>query len=133
MSEFDPNGTNPHLPGAKLDGGKIRADLLLDFKNALKEVAKVSTFGANKYTEGGWITVPEGEKRYKAALLRHLFEDGTDPDSGLDHFAHLAWNALAVLELKIRRERDNETKPDDPYLSHTNWVRHISKANPRAD
>lgn len=129
MSEFDPNGTSPHALGAKLDGGKIRADLLLDFRHALKEVAKVSTFGAKKYTEGGWITVPEGEKRYMAALLRHLFEDGVDPDSELDHLAHLAWNALAILELKMRREKEHETKPSNPYLNNSNWVRYISQAH----
>ena len=108
MTEIDPYGADPHAPGAKLDGGKVRADLLLDFSKALKEVAKVSTFGAQKYTEGGWITVPNGAKRYKAALLRHLLEDGVDPDSNLDHLAHVAWNALAILELTLR-DRDEQT------------------------
>lgn len=29
--EFDPTGTDAHAPGAKLDGGKCKAGVLLDF------------------------------------------------------------------------------------------------------
>lgn len=100
--ENDPYGRPPDQPGAKLDKGKVRADLLLDFRNALKAAAKISTFGADKYTEGGWITVPQGEKRYRAALIRHLLEDGLDPESGMPHTWHALWNLLAVVELELR-------------------------------
>lgn len=94
-----------HTPGAKDDKQKIQADLLLDFRRALAAVAEVSTFGAQKYTRGGWLTVPDGQCRYTAALIRHLLAaDDTDKESGLRHAAHTAWNALAVLELKLREE-----------------------------
>jgi hypothetical protein len=38
-------------------------------------------------------------------MLRHVF-DGTirDPESGLLHAAHAAWNALARLELALRKQ-----------------------------
>ena len=94
---------NPHEPGAKLDHDKPRCSLVLGaFAPALIEVAKVGTYGAKKYTEHGWKLVPNGIERYKDALYRHLLaEELIDPDSGLPHMAHVAWNALAVLTLQI--------------------------------
>ena len=110
MSEVDPNGLNQHEKGAKLDHGKPDASLLLMFGKALEEVAQVGTFGARKYTRGGWQAVPDGETRYTAALLRHLFKENyekVDTDSGLLHAAHAAWNALARLDLMLREEEEN--------------------------
>lgn len=106
-SEKDPSGRDPHTPGAKLDHGKVRAGLVLGgFAAALVEVAKVGTFGAAKYSDDGWRSVPDGERRYTDALLRHLLADlggeEDDADSGLSHAAHCAWNALARLELALR-------------------------------
>ena len=106
-NEVDPNGKSAHDKGSKLDAGKNRLDLVLgEFTRALQEVGKVGTFGANKYTDNGWIEVPNGQSRYADALLRHYFKskmgEEIDPDSDLDHLAHLAWNALAILELKLR-------------------------------
>lgn len=102
--ETDPTGRGPHDLGAKLDGGKIRADLLLDFRHALKAVAEVATHGAEKYAPGSWLHVPDGEVRYRAARMRHQLEEGNDAMSGLPHLAHEAWNLLAELELRIRNE-----------------------------
>lgn len=105
--ERDPNGKDPHAPGAKLDAGKVKAGLLADFALALTEVAKVGTFGAEKYTRGGWQEVPNAVERYSDAMWRHLLKarhETNDPDSGLTHLSHAAWNALAVLELIKRGE-----------------------------
>lgn len=105
LTEQDPNGIPPGAPGAKLDAGKPDASLLLDFGKALMAVAEVGTFGARKYSRGGWQHVENGQERYTAALLRHLMQgEGEDPDSGLLHDAHAAWNALARLELRLRRD-----------------------------
>jgi hypothetical protein len=105
--ENDPTGRNPHEAGAKLDAGKLRAGLVLgDFSRALTEVCAVGTFGANKYTPHGWLSVPDAQQRYTDAMMRHWLKDQTgevvDPDSGLSHKAHFAWNALAILELTLR-------------------------------
>ena len=105
----DPNGIDQHAPGAKLDNGKPRHGLVLgSFANALTEVAKVGTFGANKYSDNGWLSVPNGLARYTDAMLRHHFAEAggeeLDEDSGLQHAAHRAWNALAVLELMLREK-----------------------------
>lgn len=105
--ETDPNGKTPNEPGAKLDAGKNRIGLVLfGFARALQEVGKVGTYGANKYTDNGWTEVPDGERRYTDALLRHLLSEAAgeehDPDTGLRHAAHAAWNALARLDLALR-------------------------------
>lgn len=110
MSEVDPNGLGQHTHGAKLDAGKPDASLLLMFGKALAAVAQVGTFGAEKYSRGGWQGVVDGEQRYTAAMLRHLLKEhyeSTDADSGLLHAAHAAWNALARLDLMLREERDD--------------------------
>lgn len=98
-----------HVPGAKDDKAKPMAGVLLDFSRALQTVVEVGTYGAKKYTRTGWATVPEGSQRYTDALVRHLLAidvapDGLDPETGLPHLAHVAWNALAVLELQARRK-----------------------------
>jgi len=99
-----------HSPGAKLDNEKPMLDLVLgDFARALQEVGKVGTMGARKYSEHGWLSVDRGETRYLSAGLRHYFfyreGEEIDPESGLSHLAHSAWNALAVLELYLRNNK----------------------------
>ena len=91
--------------GMKFDSDKPELDLLLDFGLAFQEVGKVATYGANKYAPGNWLFVEKADRRYMAALLRHLMQsniDAIDKETGIDHLAHVAWNALAVLELKLR-------------------------------
>lgn len=106
--EVDPSGKGAHEAGAKLDAGKIYGSLLDDFSLALMAVAEVGTFGANKYSRGGWQSVPNGAQRYRDAMWRHLLKErheGCDGDSGLMHIAHRAWNALAELELVLREAK----------------------------
>ena len=81
--------------GIKLDQGKPRASLVVHgFARALLSVSEVATFGAEKYTANGWVSVPNGLERYTDAMYRHL----------LAHAAHAAWCALARLELMLRDE-----------------------------
>lgn len=110
--EHDPTGRAPTEPGAKLDAGKNRIGLMVTgFADALTAVAQVTTFGAQKYTPGGWRTVPDGIDRYTDALYRHLLAAGRgeaiDPDSGLPHLAQAAWNCLAVLQLTLIADSDD--------------------------
>ena len=99
--------------GVKYDAGKPRYGLVLGgFPRALERVVQVGTFGANKYNADGWLTVDDGHARYTDAMLRHHFAEAggeeLDGESGMLHAAHRAWNALAVLELKlIELEKNN--------------------------
>jgi hypothetical protein len=106
--ESDPNGLSAHTPGAKLDAGKTRVALIFnDMPRALLAVAAVATYGAAKYTEGGWLLVDNGIARYTDAQDRHRLKEGIeshDDESNLLHAAHGAWNALARLELILREQ-----------------------------
>ena len=103
-------GLGAHDPGAKLDAGKPRVGLMLSgFPRALLKVAEVTTFGALKYSDNGWQQVDGGVSRYDDAKGRHLlygYIEDIDADSGLEHLAQDAWNALAKLELKLREEEN---------------------------
>jgi hypothetical protein len=106
-----------HSPGAKADDGKPDLDLVLgDFARALEVVGEIGTAGAKKYSEHGWLSVPNGIRRYLSAGWRHVlkFRRGEiyDYDSKQLHLGHAAWNALAVLELYLR-EQDGKRKTID--------------------
>lgn len=111
MSEHDPNGRSAHEAGSKLDAGKppIMRGVVQYFPRALEAVATVSEYGARKYTWGGWESVPDGVARYSDAMGRHIVDetiDGPiDPETGLLHAAQTAWNALARLELMLRKNQ----------------------------
>lgn len=127
--ERDPAGLPPHAPGAKLDGEKVMAELTLDgFSRALLAVAEVSTYGAKKYSPGGWQHVDDGQTRYRRAGDRHRLARGHEPydlESGLLHLAHEAWNRLAELELMLRADAVDRAIPDlDPGSSTSPAGRH---------
>lgn len=101
-----------HQPGAKVDQGKVRMHLITGgMARAITEIAKVATFGANKYTDGGWVVVPDGFRRYEDAQQRHAatrhMGETHDPESDLPHLAHEAWNAVAKLDLYLRDQENN--------------------------
>lgn len=127
--ERDPAGLPPHAPGAKLDGEKVMAELTLDgFSRALLAVAEVSTYGAKKYSPGGWQHVEDGQTRYRRAGDRHRLARGHEPydlESGLLHLAHEVWNRLAELELMLRADAVDRAIPDlDPGSATSPAGRH---------
>ena len=87
--------------GIKYDADKPRvAEMVIDFGDAMLELSKVWSFGADKYDKSNWKFVENGKDRYTNALLRHLIAEGTnqyDDESKLLHATHVAWNALARL------------------------------------
>ena len=96
--------------GMKFDAGKPRWSLLMrGFAQSLAALVRVLTFGANKYAAHSWRTVPNGEERYRDALYRHLaaIEAGEtcDPESGESHYAHAAFNILALHELELQNDQ----------------------------
>lgn len=104
------------LKGIKHDHGKPRPDLILHtMARAVLEVSKVAAFGAEKYDDDNWLLVDGANRRYADAKARHMLQgaiESHDKESGLLHAAHEAWNALALLELKLR-ERLGEVSADD--------------------
>ena len=108
LAEAFHNRRQSRSGGMKFDAGKPMAGLMVsDFANALLAVSEVTTFGAKKYAPRSWMTVPNARDRYNDALHRHLLMaaagEKQDQESKLLHAAHVAWNALALLELEIRK------------------------------
>lgn len=89
--------------GVKHDQDKPHMNLLLqEIPNALVEVSKALRMGELKYGRENWKKVDNLEDRYLAALLRHLVAiqmgEKQDKESGLSHLAHVAVNALFLLD-----------------------------------
>ena len=86
--------------------GKLRWDLLP--LEEIEDIVKVYTEGAKKYSDNSWQNLDNGYQRYKAALLRHLLEyekgNKIDEDTGCQHLAQVAWNAIALLWLDKHRK-----------------------------
>lgn len=83
------------------------------FLRALTEVWRVSMFGAQKHGANNWQSArPDGMHYYEDALWRHWIErrlgEVRAEDSGCYHLAHMAWNALMLLEMELR----GVTNPD---------------------
>lgn len=104
-----------YIEGLKYDTGKNRMGLVLEgFSNALWEVGKVGSFGANKYGENNWMYLDNAKSRYKDALFRHLFQymqgKDLDEESGLKHLSHACWNCLALLKFELDSNIEFGTK-----------------------
>lgn len=86
--------------GRKYDSGKPEFSLLPPW--ALESVAKVLTFGAEKYDIDNWKHVSNGEYRYRNAALRHINDyvkgEKTDPESGCNHLAHAICCLMFILD-----------------------------------
>ncbi|WP_334166789.1 dATP/dGTP diphosphohydrolase domain-containing protein [Achromobacter mucicolens] len=97
--------TAPSL-GAKHDAGKPRWSLLrFGMARAMAGIVDVLTFGAAKYDDHSWRSVPEGIDRYWSAMERHMNEVALhgplarDEESGLLHIDHINTNGLFLAEL----------------------------------
>lgn len=84
--------------GRKDDKDKLRFDLISPF--ALEEIAKVLSFGANKYGDRNWEKGLSYD-RLLGAMYRHInaFQQGNiiDSDNGCHHMASVAFCAMAIL------------------------------------
>ena len=102
IEEFAGN-TKEKTEGKKYDRGKPKVDLIPSA--ALLEVAKVMTFGAEKYGDHNWRSGMDWS-RYTAAALRHIlaYNDGEDNDkeSGINHIAHAIAGLMMLLEYNVK-------------------------------
>jgi len=90
--------------GKKFDCDKLKVHLLYKtLVEPLEDVAKVLTFGADKYGEDNWQNLDNGFDRYYAAFIRHtnarVKGETLDPESGLPHLAHAACCLLFMMFL----------------------------------
>lgn len=116
----------------KHDADKPNMEMFVSyFPRALLAAARPGMYGAEKYVRDGWGDVPDGERRYLAAALRHLLAVmsgqifDTDPLTArtldgkdllhwagkLRHDDQAMWNIAAWRELRARREeRDGKAE-----------------------
>lgn len=94
--------------GVKLNKNKPQLSLLFrQFPKALEAIVKCSEYGHEKYKETdqdylNYQRVKGGSQTYADAGLRHRLQQGNDLESKLPHQFHVAWNALAELELWMK-------------------------------
>jgi len=90
----------------RFNEGKAELSYLIDFPNAMRGLASVASFGAEKYKRDNW---KKGlySNQIIDSLLRHLTSlkagEVEDPESGLLHTSHIAWNAFALAEMMQTR------------------------------
>lgn len=98
--------------GVKHDQGKDLWHLLP--VDSTREIVRVLTFGAKKYTERNWENGLLYSRPY-SALLRHLtaWWDGEDkdPETGLSHLAHAGCCVLFLLSYEVRQMRSLDNRP----------------------
>jgi hypothetical protein len=95
----------PEVRGIKFDGDK--PDYSLMPAASMDEMVKVLSMGAKKYDRENWRKLENGEDRYFAAAMRHLWAirmgEEIDSESGLPHAAHAAVNCVLLNEI-IRKK-----------------------------
>ena len=110
------------MDGVKYDGEKPKMHLLPP--KAINEVAKVLTFGAQKYDEENWRKLEDLQSRYSSGALRHIFahldSENLDPESGLSHLAHAICCLLFKLEIELENAKIEEEDPREADITeHT--------------
>ena len=102
--------------GKKTNKDKSQLSLLFkQFPQALEAIVKCSEYGHEKYKETdadylNYQRVDGGSKTYADSGLRHRLEQGNDLESGLPHQYHVAWNALAELQLWVMENNSTNFK-----------------------
>ncbi len=95
----------------KFDNEKLRWDLL-DYE-FIEKIVEVLTFGAKKYSENSWQSVPNAKKRYFAALLRHIVAwrkgEIKDKESNIEHLAHAACNLMFLYFFDKEEKNENNS------------------------
>lgn len=108
--------------GNRYNDGKLRYDFVAP--SLIEAVAKVGMAGAQKYAEDNWLKGMPYRTSYQS-IMRHLQSwwqgEDLDPETGLPHLWHLAWNAMALVEMERRlKGGDLRLSPLDidnrPYL-----------------
>jgi hypothetical protein len=83
----------------------------------LRPLIRVAQYGEGKYETFNYLKGGE-QSQYLDCMKRHLdafecpYDDDNDAESGINHLAHVAWNALvAIYMLEHYPEMDDRFKP----------------------
>lgn len=98
-------------PAKNFDAGKLRYDLIPP--DALRELAKVYTVGAEKYGERNWEKGMSWGRAF-GSLLRHVWDwfggIEADHEDGLHPLAHAAFRVFQLLAYSMRKV-GNDDRP----------------------
>lgn len=99
------------MNGIKNDDNKLPYSVVLtkQFPLAIKSIIARSEYGHKKYIDSdkdymNFKRIPNAEERYFNAMGRHFFNDGEKDETEIDHLTALAWNTLALLQLKLEKK-----------------------------
>ncbi len=99
---------------AKYQKPSVTRGVIRRFPRSLLYLAEVSAFGTRKHKvpldDKGFLDVPDAEMVYLDALGRHLCQEAiggphNSDDDFLLHAGQAAWNALARLEVLLRKQK----------------------------
>lgn len=97
------------MTGIKHDSEK--PDYSLIPPNALEDVVKVLTYGAQKYDRNNWQHLEDLNNRYFAAAQRHMWAlkrgETTDDETGIHHAAHAICCMMFLLEFFYLQNEQN--------------------------
>lgn len=102
--------------GKKYDSNKpMTGTVLRVFPQAMNAIGACIRFGTTKYPDpNNWKKNTNALVRYNDSLVRHLTKHflgkELDEETGLPHLAHVAWNALAILELYLMEHPEEAYK-----------------------
>lgn len=103
----------PNIGGIKLDNGKLRYDLMP--ADVMEEVAKVYTFGANKYGDRNWENGLAYHRPYGAAH-RHMASwwmgENLDRETNIHHLAHAICELEFLLAFELRKMKQLDDRPN---------------------
>ena len=85
--------------------------------SAMEPVIRVYMFGKKKYAKDNWRKGMAWSRAFNSAM-RHLTTwwegEDNDPESGLSHLAHAAWNVITLLAyLKLHPNKDDRQGSDE--------------------
>lgn len=89
----------------KFDSNKTRYSLL--YWPFIRGLAKVLEYGAKLYGENSWKGLPDANRRYLDAAIRHLMDSEKDLDyeSGLDHLLHAGCNIMFLYYMRNKEKK----------------------------
>lgn len=100
--------------GKKYDSNKSMVGTLCRvFPRALLGIGQCIEFGTHKYPKpDNWKLVDGAFTRYQDSMMRHYLKflagQEKDGETNLLHLKHMAWNALAILELYLMEHDEKD-------------------------
>jgi len=104
----------------RFNTGKTELHYLMAFSRALRAISDVTSYGSRKYAKYNFLKGASASES-TSSLLRHLVAwwegEDLDPESGLHHLAHMAWNALRLCDETLSGVSvDDRPKLTDPKV-----------------